>query len=178
MNYHPNPGRVISKHRLWPESSHKTPPSYIPNVIIQDYIEACRIRDLSPKASATLARRCIQGIIRDFCSITKSRLVDEIDVLESRVNEGKAPSGVTIESVEAIDHIRKIGDIGAHMEKDINVIVDVDPDEAQALIDLIELLFEEWYVGRNARQESLAKVQKIGAAKAELKVPADSKPTE
>ena len=159
----------MTKHKLWPESSHKAQPDYISPVIVQDYIEACRIRDLSPKASATLARRCIQGNIRDFCKISKNRLIDEIDTLRTQVNDSKAPSGVTIESVDAIDHVRKIGNIGAHMEKDIDVIVDVDPDEAQALIELIELLFEEWYVARNARQARLAKVQKIGAAKAELK---------
>lgn len=37
--------------------------------------------------------------------------------------------------------VREIGNIGAHMEADINVIIDVDPDEAQILIDLVELLF-------------------------------------
>ena len=36
--------------------------------------------------------------------------------------------------------VRKVGNIGAHMEKDINVIVDVDPDEAQHLIGLITFL--------------------------------------
>jgi hypothetical protein len=33
--------------------------------------------------------------------------------------------------VDAIDHVRKIGNIGAHMEADINVIVEVEPKEAQ-----------------------------------------------
>lgn len=168
-------GELVTRHKLWPESSHKPQPDYIPAVIVQDYIEACRIRDLSPKASATLARRCIQGVIRDFCKISKSRLLDEIDSLRKQVDEGKAPSGVTVESVDAIDHVRQIGNIGAHMEKDINVILEVDPDEAQALIELIELLFEEWYVARNARQARLVKVQKIGAAKAELKKSVENK---
>ena len=30
---------------------------------------------------------------------------------------------------QAIDAVRSIGNIGAHMEKDINLIVDVDPEE-------------------------------------------------
>lgn len=55
------------------------------------------------------------------------------------------------------------------MEKDIDVIVEVDPDEAQALINLIELLFEEWYVARNKRQESLAKIKTIADNKAVAK---------
>jgi Domain of unknown function (DUF4145) len=152
---------LISKHSLWPESSHKAQPDYIPAPIVQDYIEASRIRDLSPKASATLSRRCIQGMIRDFCKISKNRLIDEIKELSTQTENNTAPTGVTTESVQAIDHVRNIGNIGAHMEKDINVIVDVDPGEAQALIDLIELLFEDWYVARSSRQCKLSKLKLI-----------------
>lgn len=159
----------ISEHRLWPESSHKPQPNFIPAPIVQDYIEASRIRDLSPKASATLSRRCIQGMIRDFCKISKNRLIDEITELSKRLEAGTAPSGVNSESVEAIDHVRSIGNIGAHMEKDIDVIVDVDPGEAQALLELIEMLFEEWYVARNTRKENLAKLKTIADGKAAAK---------
>ena len=55
------------------------------------------------------------------------------------------------------------------MEKDIDVIVDVDPGEAQALLDLIEMLFEEWYIARNTRQEKLAKLKTIADEKAAAK---------
>ena len=51
-----------------------------------------------------------------------------------------------------IDGIRRIGNIGAHMEKDINLIVDIDPDEAQKLIKLIEHLLEQWYVNRHEQE--------------------------
>ena len=53
---------------------------------------------------------------------------------------------------DAIDAVRKIGNIGAHMEKDINIIVDVDPDEAQLLIELIEILVKEWYIAKHQRE--------------------------
>ena len=66
------PKKIVSTHRLRPESGHKPQPDFIPNPIVQDYIEASLIRDLSPKASATLARRCIQGMIRNFCRIQKA----------------------------------------------------------------------------------------------------------
>lgn len=49
-----------------PVSSAKQFPDYIPQAIKQDYEEACAIVYLSPKASATLSRRCLQGMIRDF----------------------------------------------------------------------------------------------------------------
>ena len=82
---------------------------------------------------------------------------------------GTAPSGVTAESVDAIDHVREIGNIGAHMEKDINLIIDVDPGEAEALIALIELLFDEWYVARHNRQERLGQLKLIADEKKALK---------
>ncbi len=57
---------VLEFWRLIPPSSAKVFPDYVPEPIREDYKEACAIRDLSPKASATLSRRCLQGMIRDF----------------------------------------------------------------------------------------------------------------
>ena len=165
----------ISQHNLRPESFAKLQPAFIPAPLVADYYEACRIRDLSPKASATLARRCIQGMIRDFCKIAMPTLYAEIEQLKERTEEGTAPPGVSLESVEATHHVREIGNIGAHMEKDINLIVDVDPGEAQALIELIELLFAEWYVAREVRQERLKKVRLIAETK---EVAKNAKPDE
>lgn len=163
------PGKDIQLWGLLPESSAKPQPDFIPKALRDDYIEACRIRDLSPKASATLARRCLQGMIRHFCGISRSRLIDEVNALREAVENGAAPRGVTIESVDAIDHVRKIGNIGAHMEKDVDLIIDIDPGEAQALIELIEMLFDEWYVEQQNRTDRLAKIAIIGADKSAAK---------
>jgi hypothetical protein len=151
--------------RLIPEMAGKPQPDFIPIAIRQDYYEACQIRDLSPKASATLARRCLQGVIRDFCGISKNRLIDEISALREAVDGGQAPQGVTADTVDAIDHVREIGNIGAHMEKDINVIVDVEPHEAMYLIELIESLFDEWYVARERRSQRFKVLGEIAEAK-------------
>lgn len=145
---------------LVPPARMKVFPSYVPEVILADYREACLIRDLSPKASATLARRCLQGLIRDFWGVSKSRLVDEIAALKDKVD------AVTW---QAIDAVRSIGNVGAHMERDINLIVDVDPQEAQLLIELIETLITEWYVGRHERQERMSSVIATSKAKQEQK---------
>ncbi|MCG8272560.1 DUF4145 domain-containing protein [Aquamicrobium sp. NLF2-7] len=150
---------------LRPQSSAKPQPLYIPAPLREDYIEACLIRDQSPKASATLARRCLQGMIRDFCGISKNRLIDEINTLRDRIEKGIAPKGVEAETIDAIDAIRGVGNIGAHMEKDISLIVEVDPGEAQTLIELIEMLFKEWYVARHHRQERLSRIQSIAKDK-------------
>ena len=88
-------------------------------------------------------------------------LAREIGELKKRVDAGAAPKGVEAETMDAIDAVRSIGNIGAHMESDINVIIDVEPGEAQALIELIELLFEDWYIAREKRQERLSKITAI-----------------
>lgn len=109
-------------------------------------------------------------MIRDFCGISKGTLAKEIEALKSALSEGKAPQGVTHETVDAIDHVRSIGNIGAHMEKDINLIIPVDANEAQTLIGLIEMLFEEWYVARDTRRRKLEAISRIGAEKQQIKV--------
>ncbi|MEJ1160675.1 DUF4145 domain-containing protein [Prosthecomicrobium sp. N25] len=123
------------------------------------------IKDLSPKASATLARRCLQGMIRDFCGIARATLAEEIRELSKALAIGKAPQGVSLDSVQAIDHVRTIGNIGAHMEKDIDVIVPVDADEAGILIELTEKLIEEWYIERRKRADRFDKIAHIVAEK-------------
>lgn len=141
--------------QLKPQSQAKTYPPYIdiPQSIIDDYNEACLIKNLSPKASATLSRRCLQGIIRDFWSISKARLKDEIDELQGKIDST---------TWQAIDAVRSIGNIGAHMERDINMIVEVEPNEADLLIGLIEILLKEWYIAKHEREEHLKGI--IGVA--------------
>jgi hypothetical protein len=149
-------GVPLESWQLRPASRAKPQPDYVPLPVRQDYEEACAIQHLSPKASATLSRRCLQGMIRDFFGFAKSRLIDEIEALRDKVD----PS-----SWESIDAVRAIGNIGAHMEKDINVIVDVEPEEARLLIELLESLIEDWYVARHQRQTRAAQIKAIAAEK-------------
>lgn len=51
------------------------------------------------------------------------------------------------------------------MEKDINIIVDVEPNEAQMLIELVEMLFQEWYIARHTRNERLQAITALGTQK-------------
>jgi hypothetical protein len=149
-------GPQLQTWKLIPPSNAKVFPEYVPKPIRDDYLEECLIRDLSPKASATLSRRCLQGIIRDFWGVSKGRLADEIEAIKDSTDPL---------TWKAIDAVRKIGNIGAHMEKDINVIVDVEPDEAQKLIGLIELLIEDSYITRYERNERLRGIVKIQQVK-------------
>jgi len=158
---------IVFSQRLLPQGSSRPQSDYIPQALRDDYYEACLIRDLSPKASATLIRRCLQGMIRDFASISKATLFAEITALRAAIDDGSADRAITVESVDAIDQVRGIGNIGAHMEKDINLIVEVEPGEAQTIIELVEMLFDEWYVARHVRQQRLKRIAKIATAKKE-----------
>jgi hypothetical protein len=95
-------------------------------------------------------------MIRDFWGISKARLIDEIDAIKDKVDSL---------TWQAIDAVRRVGNIGAHMEKDINVIIDVDPDEAAQLIGLIELLLNDWYITRFERQERLKSIAALAQSK-------------
>jgi len=107
----------------------------------------------------------LQGIIRDYWGISKTRLIDEINELKEKIDST---------TWQAIDAVRSIGNIGAHMERDINLIVDVEPEEADLLLRLIEVLLDEWYIRRHEREEHMQKV--ISAAKAKVVEKTTSKP--
>lgn len=158
---------IYKEWRLVPDTDAKPQPNYIPKQLVQDYTEACKIRDLSPKASATLARRCLQGMIRDFHGVKdKKSLYDEIDALKGAIPVGEW---------DALDSLRSIGNIGAHMEKDVDLIIDVTPDEANTLIAFIEYLFKQWYVKRHDDEENLRAVKAIAGIKKAQKKPAPEK---
>ena len=131
-------------------------PEYIPDAIRSDYMEALSIVNASPKASATLSRRCLQGMIHDYWGIHEKNLNAEITSLKDKVEPAQW---------KAMDALRKIGNIGAHMESDINLIVDVEPEEAQSLIKLIELLIKEWYIARHDAELLYTEIENIGTQK-------------
>lgn len=157
-------GHKIKTWQLIPESKAQSFPDYIPKPILDDYNEACLIKNLSPKASATLSRRCLQGIIRDFWKneVKPGKLANEIEQIEEVVEEL---------TWQAIDAVRSVGNIGAHMEKDINLIVDVEPNEAELLINLIETLLKDWYIARHDKESSLQELVKLGKDKETARKP-------
>lgn len=141
---------------LYPSSLAIQFPDYVPEVIRNDYEEAYAIVSASPKASATLSRRCLQGMIRDFWGISKSTLYEEILSLKDKI---------PAEQWKVIDALRRIGNIGAHMERDINYIVDIEPGEAEKLLKLIEHLIQQWYIKRHEQETLYNEIISIGEDK-------------
>ena len=141
---------------IFPRAFFQRFPDYVPTAILHDYEEAHMIMNDSPKAAATLARRCLQGMIHDFWNIHEKNLNAEITQLK-----GKVPAS----QWKAIDAVRNIGNIGAYMEHDVNLIIDVDPDEAGKLIRLIEHLIEKWYIDRHDAEALYAELADISDEK-------------
>lgn len=146
---------------VFPRSHSRPLPPEVPGVLAGDYEEAAAILDLSPKASAALGRRCLQNTIREVVHIKKARLMDEIKELGSA---GLVSGGLGGE----LDAIRNIGNFAAHPTKDTqtDVIVDVEPGEAEWILDLLDRLFNELIVQPAqtvARKQALnAKLKAIG----------------
>lgn len=118
-------------------------PEYVPNNIIKDINEAELILDLSHNASATLSRRSLQAMIRDFHNIEERTLHKEIEELRNQAL-------ITIDEFDVLMALKSIGNYGAHPNEDdvTNLIIDVEYDEAKDLILLIHHFINIWYVTR------------------------------
>ena len=153
------------KERVWswhlrPDGSAKPVPPSVPEGIGRTYTEGAKIVATSPTAAGVMARRCLQGMIRDFCHIERRTLDAEIAALRNAVQQGEAPQGVTIDSIEALRRLQQLGNIGAHMKGDVNVMQEVSLEEARAMLGLIEVLFEEWYVNAANRARLFGSLRK------------------
>jgi len=146
----------VSRARPWPKHVHAT--------VREDYQEACKLEFLSPKASATLSRRCLQGLLSDFYGVKERRLVDGIRAIEDKVGP---------DILQALRVLRAIPNVGTSADRDPNLIVDVDVGEATAMIDLIELMIEETYIVRYERDTKIARIREITARKAVAQTLAD-----
>jgi len=136
-----NPG-MYTWDLLKPRTISRTPlPSEVTPEFANDYIEACLIMADSPKASAALSRRCLQNFLREKAKTTKKDLSDQIqEVIDSK----KLPSHLS----EDLDAVRNIGNFGAHpiKSKGTGEIIEVEPGEAEWNLDILEQLFDFYFV--------------------------------
>jgi hypothetical protein len=125
-----------------PKGTQRPPaPPEVPKKFAEDYLEACLVLADSPKASAALSRRCLQHILRDVAKVKHSDLAKEIqEVLDS----GKLPTHIS----ESIDGVRNVGNFAAHPIKvqSTGEIVSVEPGEAEWNLDVLEALFDFYFV--------------------------------
>jgi len=154
-------------HLGFPLFSSRPIPEEVPKEIAEDYQQASVVLPFSEKASAALSRRCLQNIL-NAQGITGRDLNDQIDVAI-----GKVPTHIG----DSIDAVRQVGNYAAHptKTKDTGIIVDVEPDEAELSLEVIEQLFDFYYVQPARSSRTRAKInEKLAASgKQELKKPED-----
>lgn len=154
--------RVVHYLQVWPKGITREPLSpLVPAEFASDYQEACLVLNDSPKASAALGRRCLQHLLREKAGIRENNLSNEIQRV---LDTGGLPSDLA----ESIDAIRNIGNFAAHPMKSTNSgeILDVEPGEAEWTLDVLEALFDFYFVrpaGLAAKRAALnKKLQEAG----------------
>ena len=116
-------------------------PREVPEKFALDFKEACLVLSDSEKASAALSRRCLQMLLRERAGVKPTNLDNEIQqILDSK----QLPSHVA----ESIDAVRVVGNFAAHPIKSQSTgsIIDVEPGEAEWLLDVVESLFDFYFV--------------------------------
>jgi hypothetical protein len=113
---------------------------------------------MSPKASAALSRRCLQTVLAEAGGAKSRDLSDQIDEVLP-----KLPSHLA----ESVDAIRVVGNFAAHLikSKSSGEIVDVEPGEAEWNLEVLDGLFDFYYVQpEKTKQRKTALGQKLREA--------------
>jgi Domain of unknown function (DUF4145) len=116
-------------------------PAEVPDPYRIDFDEAVAVFPLSPKASAALSRRNLQAVLRDKANTASKDLFDQI---EEVIASGKLPSHMA----DGLHAVRNIGNFAAHeiKSKTTGAIVDVEAGEAEWNLDVLESLFDFYFV--------------------------------
>ena len=119
-----------------------------------DYLEACDVLEISAKASAALSRRVLQGILNEQ-GYRSSNLAKQItDLLNEKDPKRVLPTNVR----KTVDAVRKFGNFAAHpiTDKTSLQIIDIQPQEAEWCLEIIEALFDHYYIGPAESDKRLA----------------------
>lgn len=137
----PKTGNASFRTFVYPRSTARPVPVEVSEPYRGDYLEAAAVLVDSSKASAALSRRNLQNILRDVAKVKPADLSVEIDEILSR---GTLPSYLA----DAIDAVRQIGNFAAHpiKSKTSGAIVEVEPGEAEWLLDVLDGAFDFWFV--------------------------------
>jgi hypothetical protein len=152
-------------HQFYPRGSSRPPvPATVPPHIAADYNEAAKVLHLSPKASAALSRRCLQTVLAE-AGYKQKDLSKQIDAVIAETDGSKTlPSSVHM----IVDTVRNFGNFAAHTITDQTTlqIIDVEPEEADYCLDVLDSVFDHYYVKpAQAKAIKAALNEKLTAAK-------------
>ena len=139
--HHYAPGFKITPTLIYPKGMMRaSAASEVPQDQREDFDESCKVLGDSPKASAALSRRCVQALLRaqGYTHHDLAKAIDAVLVAKA------LPSALA----DNLDAIRNIGNFAAHPMKDTNsgAILPVEPHEAEWNLDVLEGLFDYYYV--------------------------------
>jgi hypothetical protein len=149
---------------VYPRATNRNPtPKEVPADIKEDYEEASLVLPFSNKASAALSRRCLQALLRDQ-GYAQRDLAQQIDKLLGEQDPTKAiPTALR----QTVDAIRNFGNFSAHPVTDQTTlqIIPVEPEEAEWCLEILEEMFDHYYVRpAQAAARKAALDAKLGAA--------------
>jgi hypothetical protein len=127
----------------------------VPEGIYKDYDDACRLLPVSTGAAVTMARRCVQKMIRTKFRLKPGKLQNEISTLST------LSPPVQQEVIDALDAVRKTGKFKALPDDEVRIIGDVSPEDAEQVINIIEILINDWFVAPEEHSERLVALQLI-----------------
>jgi hypothetical protein len=150
---------------LYPRASSRGPvPPEVTDPYAKYYQEAALVLNDSPMASAALSRRLLQLLLRDKAGVKKGKLEDEI--------EAALPSLPPY--LQDLHDIREIGNFAAHPNKNTNTgeVIDVEEGEAEWLLDILDKLFDFYFVEpeRKKQREAALKAKKAAKAPSSSKI--------
>lgn len=153
---------------VWPRVSPKPPaPPEVPEPLAKDFHQACMVLTDSPEASAALSRRCLQGVLRD-------KGFDQRDLMP-QIQAALASNQLPLRIAQDLDAVRIYGNFAAHPTKSqtSGEIVEVEPGEAEWNLDILEALFDFWYVqeAESARRRAAANAKLADAGRQSLLEP-------
>lgn len=138
----PGQSDTSSDIQLWPDSANRPLASEVeaeaPS-LANDFREAVAVFAKSKKASAALSRRCLQFVLVHKGAATEKDLAKQIDQVLPTLPSDLAAN---------VDAVRHVGNFAAHPMKSQQTgdIVDVEEGEAEWLLDVLEGLFDFYYV--------------------------------
>jgi hypothetical protein len=151
-------GKEKAQRLIHPFNVVRTVPDEVPKQVKEDFAEAASVLPISEKASAALSRRCLQNMLTDRGYKGK----DLNEQIEKALKDLPKRIGANL------DAIRNIGNFAAHpmKYKTSGILVDVEPEEASWNLDVLEELFEYFYVqpkrAEERRKNLDAKLKSLG----------------
>ena len=150
--------------RAWPKEVDRPPlPPEVVEPYASDYYEACSVLADSPRASAALSRRCLQALLREKAGVGPGDLSSEIE-------QALASKTLPPELASMMAGTRDVGNFAAHPLKNTHpgVVQEVEPGEAEYILDVLEALFDFYFVRpAQLKEKSDALKQKAAAAEAD-----------